>query len=133
MVSDSQEIKHDSQEIKHEKSSKESVEIWRKIFGLPQIGGVTNGGLRGVWSPFPEIGRNRPFSPFFCRFHPFPEGGKSIWEIEKTEERGLFPQISSDLLKPPSLKPPFVALQNLGQNFEKFGELSFCTCPDLMC
>ena len=31
-------------------------------------GGVTNGGLRGVWLPFLEIGRNRPFSPFFCLF-----------------------------------------------------------------
>ena len=75
-------------------------------------GGVTNGGLRGVWPPFPEIGRNRPFSPFFCLFRRFPEGAKSTWKIQKTEEKGLFPQISSDLLKPPSLKPPFAALQN---------------------
>ena len=74
-------------------------------------GGVTNGGLRGVWPPFPEIGRNRPFSPFFCLFRPFPEGPKSTWKIQKTEEKGLFPQISLDLLKPPSLKPPFAALQ----------------------
>ena len=74
-------------------------------------GGVTNGGLRGVWPPFLEIGRNRPFSPFFCLFRPFPEGTKSTWEIQKTEENGLFPQISSDLLKPPSLKPPFAAPQ----------------------
>ena len=74
-------------------------------------GGVTNGGLRGVWPPFLEIGRNRPFSPFFCLFRPFPEGAKTAWEIQKTEEKGLFPQISSDLLKPPSLKPPFAALQ----------------------
>ena len=69
-------------------------------------GGVTNGGLRGVSPPFLEIGQNRPFSPFFCLFRPFPEGAKSTWEIQKTEEKGLFPQISSDLLKPPSLKPP---------------------------
>ena len=74
-------------------------------------GGVTNGGLRGVWSPFLEIGRNRPFSPFSCHFRPFPEGPRSTWEIQKTEEKGLFPQISSDFLKPPSLKPPFAALQ----------------------
>ena len=74
-------------------------------------GGVTNGGLRGVWPPFLEIGRNRPFSPFFCLFRPFSEGAKSTWEIQKTEEKGLFPQISSNLLKPPSLKPPFAALQ----------------------
>ena len=74
-------------------------------------GGVTNGGLRGVWPPVLEIGRNRPFSPFFCLFRPFPEGLKSTWKIQKTEEKGLFPQISSDFLKPPSLKPPFAALQ----------------------
>ena len=65
-------------------------------------GGVTNGGLRSVWPPFLEIGRNRPFSPFF-------------WEIQKMEEKGLFPQISSDLLKPPSLKPPFAAPQPKSQ------------------
>ena len=44
-------------------------------------------------------------------FRPFPEGAESTWEIQKTEEKGLFPQISSDLLKYPSLKPPFAALQ----------------------
>ena len=74
-------------------------------------GGVTNGGLRSVWPHFLEIGQNRPFSPFFCLFRPFPEGAKSTWEIQKTEEKGLFPQISSDFLKPPSLKHPFAALQ----------------------
>ena len=80
------------------------VQVWAAANG-----GVTNGGLRGVWPPFPEIGRNRPFSPFFCLFRPFPEGLKSTWKIQKTEEKGLFPQISSDFLKPPFLKPPFAA------------------------
>ena len=81
-------------------------------FANPRNGGVTNGGLRGVWPPFLEISRNRPFSPFFRLFRPFPEGPNSTWEIQKTEEeKGLFPQISSDFLKPPSLKPPFAALQ----------------------
>ena len=61
--------------------------------------------------PLLEIGRNRHFSPFSCLFRPVPEGAKSTWEIQKTEEKGLFPQISSDFLKPPSLKPPFAALQ----------------------
>ena len=75
-------------------------------------GGVTNGGLKG-WSGRPswkstEIGLFRPFS---CLFRPFPEGLKSTWKIQKTEEKGPFPQISSDFLKPPSLKPPFAALQ----------------------
>ena len=49
---------------------------------------------------------DRPFSPFFCLFRPFPEGAKSTWQTQKTEEKGLFPHISSDLLKPPSLKSP---------------------------
>ena len=75
-------------------------------------GGVTNWGSRGAWPPVLEIGQNRPFSPFFCLFRPFPEGPKSTWKIQKTEEKGLLPQISSDLLKPPSLKPPFAALQS---------------------
>ena len=84
-------------------------------------GGVTNGGLRGVWPPFPEIGRNRLF--FFCYFLPFSGGTKSTWEIQKTEEKGLFPQISSDLLEPPSLKPPSnAALQfDILQVFREWG------------
>ena len=86
----------------------QSLKIWAAANG-----GVTNGGLRGVWPPFPEIGRNRPFPPFFCLFRPFQEGLKSTWKIQKTEEKGLFPQISSDLLKPPSLKPPFAAPQKI--------------------
>ena len=40
-------------------------------------GGVTNWGLRGVCPPSLEIGRNRPFSPFFCHFRPFSEGPRS--------------------------------------------------------
>ena len=81
------------------------------IYWSAANGGVTNGGLRGVWPPVLEIGRNRPFSPFFCLFRPFPEGPESTWKIQKKEGKGLFPQISSDLLTPPSLKPPFAALQ----------------------
>ena len=85
-------------------------------------GGVTNGGLRGAWPLFLEIGRNRPFSPFFCLFRPFPEGVKSTWQIpKKTEEKGLFPQISSDLLNPPSLKPPFAALRYFFVFVRSFG------------
>ena len=42
-----------------------------------------------------------PFSPFFCLCE----------EHQKTEEKGLFPQISSGLLKLPSPKHPFAALQ----------------------
>ena len=64
-----------------------------------------------------EIG---PFRPFSALFRPFPERPNSTWKIQKTEEKGLFPQISSDLLKPPSLKPPFAALQGF-RNFEVGG------------
>ena len=71
-------------------------------------GGVTNGGLRGVWPPLLEIGPNRPFSPAF--FAPFSGGAKRIWEIQETQEQGLFHHLSSDSLKTPSLKPPFAAL-----------------------
>ena len=46
-------------------------------------------------------------------FRPFPDGLKRTSDFQKTEEKGLFPQISSDLLKPPSLKPPFAALQTM--------------------
>ena len=88
----------------------QSPEIPQKL-ECHKWGGVTNGGLRGVWPPVLQIGRNRPFSPFFCLFCHFPEGKKATWKIQKTEEKGLFPQISSDFLKPPSLKPPFAALQ----------------------
>ena len=58
-------------------------------------GGVTNRGLRGVWPPSLEIGRNRPFSAFF---RPVPDGLNSTWELQKTEAKGPFPQMSSDLL-----------------------------------
>ena len=54
------------------------------------------------------------FPPFSGLFRPFPEGTKSTWEIQKTEEKGLFPQISSDLLKPPSLKPPICGAPTKG-------------------
>ena len=73
--------------------------------------GCNKWGLKGCLAALPG---NRPKSAFFalfCLFRPFPEGAKSTWEIQKTEEKGLFPQISSDLLKPLSLKPPFAALQ----------------------
>ena len=73
---------------------KESVQNWSAANG-----GVTDGGLRGVCPPVLEIGRSRPFSSFFCLFRPFPEGPESTWKIQKTGEKGLFPQISSDVPK----------------------------------
>ena len=58
-------------------------------------GGVTNGGLRGVWLPFPEIGRNWPFSPFVCLFSPFFGGPEE--HLENPENGGKRP-FSSDIL-----------------------------------
>ena len=72
-------------------------------------GGITNRGLGGVWPPVLEIGLFRPFPAFFGRFQKTRTApGKS----RKRQKKGLFPQISSDLLNPPSLKPPFAAHQN---------------------
>ena len=44
---------------------------WWEFRWAAANGGVTNGGLRGVWPPFPEsaeIGPFRPFSAFFALF-----------------------------------------------------------------
>ena len=49
-----------------------------------------------MWPPFLEICLFRPFSAFFALF-----GGSE--EHLGNPENALFPQISSDLLKPPSL------------------------------
>ena len=68
-------------------------------------GGVTNGGLRGVWPPLLEIGQNRPFSPFFCLFRPFPEGAKSTWEIQKTQEKAFFLRCPQICLNPHLVNP----------------------------
>ena len=63
--------------------------------GLPANGGVANRGLRRVWPPFPEIGLFRPVT-CFLHFSPFvgfvAEGPESTWKIQKTQEKGLFPQ-----------------------------------------
>ena len=69
--------------------------------------GCNKWGLKGCLAALPG---NRPKSAFFALFLPFlPFSGG----CEETEEEGLFPQISSDFLKPPSLKPPFAALQEM--------------------
>ena len=62
-----------------------------------------------------EIGLFCRFSAFFC---PFADGPNSIWKIQKTEEKGRFPQISSDLLNP-SLKPPICGSPR-------------CSCPEVI-
>ena len=74
--------------------------------------GCNKWGLKGCLAALPG---NWPKSAFFALFWPFSpfSGGPefSTWKIQKTEEKGLFPQISSDFLEPPSLKPPFAAPQ----------------------
>ena len=74
-------------------------------------GGVTNRGI-GLFLPF----------------SPFPEGPHSTWKFQQTEGKDPFPQMSSDLPKPPSLKPPFAALQvDLLHVFGALGPLG-CLC-----
>ena len=71
--------------------------------------GCNKWGLKGCLATLLET---LAFSPFFCLFCPFAEGPKSNWKIQRiSEEKRLVPQISSDFLKPPPLKPPFAALQ----------------------
>ena len=84
------------------------VAFFRPFLGCREWG-CNNRGLKGCLAALPE---NWPKSAS-CPFRPFPEGLRSTWEIQIKEEKGLFPQISSDLLKPPSLKRPFAALQHL--------------------
>ena len=67
-----------------------------QMFWAAANGGVTNGGLRGVWPPFLEIGRNRPFSPFFCLFLPFSRGCE---EHLANPENGRKRPFSSDNLR----------------------------------
>ena len=63
-------------------------------------------------------GKNRVKSAFFALFLPFsPYPGRPEQRLGNPENGGkkaLFPQTFADLLKPPSLKPPFAALQLLG-------------------
>ena len=65
-------------------------------------GGVTNGGLRGVWPPFLEIGRNRPFSAFFALFRRVRRApGKS----RKRRKKALFLRYPQICLSPHLLNP----------------------------
>ena len=83
---------------------------FRKSLGCRKWG-CNKWGFKGCLTALPG---NRPKSAFFAPFLPFrtfPEGSKSTRKIQKMQEKGSFPQISSDLLEPPSLKPPFAAPQ----------------------
>ena len=69
---------------------------------------AANGGLRGFWPPFPEIGLFPPFSALFALFQTAQTApGKS----RKRRKKAFFLRYPLICLEPPSLKPPFVALQ----------------------
>ena len=71
--------------------------------------GCNKWGLKGR---LPSLPGNRPNLPFLRPLYAFFAGGpKQHLEFQKTDEKCLFPQTSSDLLNPPSLRPPFAALQ----------------------
>ena len=58
-------------------------------------GGVTNGGLRGVWPPCPG---NRPKSAFFALFLPFSAFSGGPGQHLKNPENGGKRPFSSDIL-----------------------------------
>ena len=98
-------------------------EIPRKHLGCRKWG-CNKWGLKGRLAALPG---NRPKSAKIALFLPRAPG-----KSRKRREKGLFPQISSDLLKPPSLKPPFAALQKKARHLcELFSEVraNFCLLP----
>ena len=70
------------------------------MFWAAANGGVTNGGLRGVWPPVLEIGRNRPFSPFFCLFRPFRRGRRAPGKSRKRRKKAFFLRYPGICLNP---------------------------------
>ena len=68
-------------------------------------GGVTNGGLRGVWPPFPEIGRNRPFSAFSCLFSFFRRVRRAPGKSRKRRKKAFFLRYPQICLNPHLLNP----------------------------
>ena len=96
-------------------------------------GGVTNGGFKRCLAALPE---NRPKSVFFAFFLPFlPFSGGPEQHVGIPENGGQrpFPRISSDFLKPPSLKPPFVALQIMDSEHLSGSNIETQTLRDLLC
>ena len=65
-------------------------------------GGVTNGGLRGVWPPFLEIGRNRPF---FCLFRPFRRVRRAPGKWGYLRKKAFFLRYPQICLNPHLLNP----------------------------
>ena len=98
---------------------KQVEKAWMNISCAHVLGcrkwGCNKWGLKGCLAALPgnrpKSAKNRPFSAFF---RPFPEGDKSTWGIQKTEEKGLFPQISSDFLKTPIFLNPHLRHSKCG-------------------
>ena len=65
-------------------------------------GGVTNGGLRGVWPSILEIGRNRPFSPFFALFR---RARRAPGKSRKRRKKAFFLRYPQICLNPHLLNP----------------------------
>ena len=65
-------------------------------------GGVTNGGLRGVWLPFLEIGRTRPFSAFCALFR---RVRKAPGKSRKRRKKALILRYPQICLNPHLLNP----------------------------
>ena len=69
-------------------------------------GGCNKWGLKGCLAALPGNRRNRPKSPFFCLFRPFPEGAKSTWEIRGyLRKKAVFLRYPRISLNPHLLNP----------------------------
>ena len=77
--------------------------------------GCNKWGLKGCLAALPG---NRPKSAFVALFLPFSPFSGGCEEDLGNPENALFPQISSDFLKAPSLKPPFGAFWRIRGLFE---------------
>ena len=79
--------------------------------------GCNKWGLKGCLAALPG---NRPKLAFRALFLPFSPClvRRAPEKSRISEQKGLCPQISSDLLEPPSLKPPFAALKLQGTFLE---------------
>ena len=75
------------------KTEQQASHIYEERHWAAANGGVTNGGLRGVWPPFLEIGRNRPFLAFFSLFR------RVLRAPGKNQENGGKRPFSSDILR----------------------------------
>ena len=73
---------------------------YRKTFSVPK--NRRQGGLRVVSAALP-VNRPKIKSAFFALFQ---KAQRAPGKSRKQRKKGLFPHMSSDLLKPPSPKPP---------------------------